>query len=138
MAKKKRGPKADATCSKGGTHEWEEADDGTFCTKCHEAKPTKGQKSGGASKEKQPRKPRSKSDGKLSAIDAAAKVLGEAEAPMSTKGMVEAMAAKGYWTSPGGKTPWATLYTAILAEITKKGPESRFKKIERGQFALNA
>jgi hypothetical protein len=138
MAKKKRSPKADATCSKGGTHEWEEADGGTFCAKCHEAKPAKGRRSGSAPKEKQSRKPRSKSDGKLSAIDAAAKVLGEADAPMNTKGMVEAMSAKGYWTSPGGKTPWATLYTAILAEITKKGPESRFKKIERGQFTLNA
>jgi hypothetical protein len=27
--------------------------------------------------------------------------------------MIEAMAAKRYWTSPGGKTPAATLYTAV-------------------------
>jgi hypothetical protein len=27
---------------------------------------------------------------------------------MNTKAMIEAMAAKGYWTSPGGKTPHAT------------------------------
>ena len=75
--------------------------------------------------------------GKLSAIDAAAKVLGESKEPMNTRAMIEAMAKKGYWTSPGGKTPWATLYSAILAEVTTKGKEARFKKTDRGHFALN-
>jgi hypothetical protein len=74
---------------------------------------------------------------KLSAVDAAAKVVGEANEPMNTKQMIEAMAAKKLWTSPGGKTPWATLYSAILREINVKGKESRFKKIERGTFAAN-
>ena len=81
-----------------------------------------------------------KADGKpkkLSAIDAAAKVLAEAKQPMSARQMIEAMAAKGYWTSPGGKTPWATLYSAIAREIATKGTESRFKKAERGKFAAN-
>jgi hypothetical protein len=32
---------------------------------------------------------------------------------MTTREMIEAMAEKGYWTSPGGKTPHATLYTAV-------------------------
>ena len=77
------------------------------------------------------------SSGKLSAIDAAAKVLGESKEPMNTRAMIEAMSAKGYWTSPGGKTPWATLYSAILTEITTKGKESRFKKTDRGHFGLN-
>lgn len=76
-------------------------------------------------------------DKKLSALDAAAKVLAESSEPLNTKQMVEAMAAKGYWTSPGGKTPHATLYSAILREITTKGNESRFKKTERGHFAPN-
>lgn len=91
-----------------------------------------------APKAKKPPKLKAARDGKLSAIDAAAKVLGEAKEPMNAKGMIEAMSAKGYWTSPGGKTPHATLYSAILAEITKKGKESRFKKTDRGHFALNA
>jgi len=78
-----------------------------------------------------------KAPGKLSAIDAAAKVLGESGTPMSTKEMIDAMAAKGYWTSPGGKTPAATLYSAILREVATKGGESRFVKTERGRFALN-
>jgi hypothetical protein len=50
--------------------------------------------------------------------------------------MIDAMAAKGYWTSPGGKTPHATLYAAILREITTKGKEARFKKTERGKFTI--
>ena len=82
--------------------------------------------------------PIEKSDGKLSALDAAAKVLGEAKEPMNTKAMIEAMAAKGYWTSPGGKTPHATLYSAILREIDTKGADARFKKTERGMFTLKS
>jgi hypothetical protein len=51
--------------------------------------------------------------------------------------MIERMAAKGYWTSPGGKTPASTLYAAILREIQAKGKEARFVKADRGQFTLN-
>jgi hypothetical protein len=78
-----------------------------------------------------------KPEGKLSCLDAAAKVLGESKEPMNTKEMIEAMAAKGLWSSPNGQTPAATLYSAILREIKTKGNESRFKKTERGKFALN-
>ena len=73
---------------------------------------------------------------KLSALDAAAKVLGEAKDAMNCKQLVEAMAAKKLWASPGGKTPWATLYSAIMREIAKKGDASRFKKADRGKFTL--
>ncbi len=73
---------------------------------------------------------------KTSALDAAAKVLGETKQPMNCKEMIDAMAAKGYWKSAAGKTPWATLYSAILREIGTKGKEARFKKTERGKFAL--
>jgi hypothetical protein len=65
---------------------------------------------------------------KLSAIDAAAKVLSENGKAMNCKEMIDAMAAKGLWTSPGGKTPHATLYAAILREINDKGAEARFEK----------
>jgi hypothetical protein len=73
-------------------------------------------------------------DGKMSCIDAAAKVLVEKGEPMNCKEMIEAMGAKGYWTTPGGKTPHATLYSSIAREIRDKGKESRFKKSERGKF----
>ena len=75
---------------------------------------------------------------KLSAINAAAKVLADAKEPMACKELIEAMEKKGLWTSPGGKTPHATLYSTILREINAKGKEARFKKTDRGQFAINA
>jgi len=53
---------------------------------------------------------RAKPEGKLSALDAATKVLAEAGEPLNAKQMIDAMAEKGYWKSPGGKTPHATLY----------------------------
>ena len=79
-----------------------------------------------------------KSSRGMSAIDAAAKVLGESKEPLNTKQMIEQMEAKGYWKSPGGKTPSATLYSAILREVQTKGKEARFVKVERGQFTINA
>ena len=44
------------------------------------------------------------------------------------------MNAKGLWKSPGGKSPEATLYAAIIREIAAKGDAARFKKHERGVF----
>jgi hypothetical protein len=75
---------------------------------------------------------------RLSAIDAAAKVLGEEAKAMTCPEMIAAMAAKGYWSSPGGKTPASTLYAAIMREVKTKISESRFRKAERGKFGLNA
>ena len=57
---------------------------------------------------------------------------------MTTKEMVAAMEAKGYWKCPGGETPHATLYSAITCEIGAKGRESRFTKTERGKFKISA
>jgi hypothetical protein len=74
----------------------------------------------------------------ISALDAAARVLAEAKEPMNCQEMIKVMADKGYWTSPGGKTPQATLYSAILREIDKKGKESRFTKTERGKFTAKS
>jgi hypothetical protein len=75
---------------------------------------------------------------KTSAIDAAAKVLAEEGKPMGCKELIGVMAVKGYWTSPGGKTPAATLYSALLREIDTKGDAARFVKTGRGTFALRA
>jgi hypothetical protein len=80
-------------------------------------------------------KPKAAKTKKLSAIDAAAKVLVGAEA-MTTKEMIDAMIEKQLWSSPGGKTPDRTLYSAILREIATKGNDARFKKTDRGKFAL--
>lgn len=76
-----------------------------------------------------------KGDGKLSGLDAAAKVLGEAKEPMNAKDLVAKMLYQGLWTTTG-KTPAATIYAAILREIQAKGDQTRFRKVEKGKFAL--
>lgn len=73
----------------------------------------------------------------LSQMAAAEKVLAGAKQPMTCKAMVEAMAKKGLWQSPGGKTPEATLYAALLRHIRKHGEAAKFVKVNRGLFALN-
>jgi len=87
-------------------------------------------------KAKQARAKKEPKEKRMSGLDAAAKVLQEAGQPMSVKEMVEAAESKGYWKSPGGKTPWATLYSAIIRECAAKGKDARFRKTERGKFAL--
>ena len=89
-----------------------------------------------ASSAPQPVAPAAAKVKKLSALEASLRVLAEAGGAMNCQEMIAAMTAKGYWTSPGGKTPGATLYSAILREITTKGEASRFVKAERGKFAL--
>jgi hypothetical protein len=75
---------------------------------------------------------------KLSALDAAAKVLSETGQAMTCQELIAAMAAKGYWSSPKGRTPASTLYAAMLRDMQNKGTDSRFIKIERGKFALRS
>ena len=94
---------------------------------------------GGLARKKRERKPKTPAEPKekkVSALDAAARVLAEAGQPLSPKEMIGTMAAKGYWTSPGGKTPDATLASAILREIAVKGAQSRFVKTGPGRFAV--
>ena len=94
-------------------------------------------------KTKQPakatRKPRTKKAApveKMSQMAAAERVLAESGEPMNCKAMVEAMASQGYWSSPGGATPAATLYASLLRHIRKAGKDARFKKTDRGMFTL--
>jgi hypothetical protein len=72
---------------------------------------------------------------KLSQIEAALAVLKKAEEPLTCKQLVEAMAERKLWASPGGKTPDATLYASITREIATKGNEARFVKAAPGRFA---
>ena len=46
------------------------------------------------------------------------------------------MVAQGYWKSSEGKTPDRTLDSAIAREILENGKAARFKKVEKGKFAL--
>ncbi|TWU40184.1 hypothetical protein Q31b_35290 [Novipirellula aureliae] len=74
---------------------------------------------------------------KLSCVKAALKVLTDSGEPMNSQEMITAMVDAGLWESPGGKTPHATLYSAILRDM-KRGDESRFVKTERGRFTARA
>jgi len=74
---------------------------------------------------------------KMSLVDAAIQVMKEVDEPMNTKRMVELISERDLWQpSRAGKTPHATLYSAILREIRDKGDDSRFEKVERGKFTL--
>jgi hypothetical protein len=84
-------------------------------------------------KEERPTAPPS---AKLSALDAAAKVLGETGRPLTCAELIAAMVARGYWSSPKGRTPASTLYSAVLRELKTKGAKARFLKTERGKFTL--
>ena len=73
---------------------------------------------------------------KRSALDAAVRALRERGQAMTCPELIAAMASQGYWTSPAGKTPQATLHAALTREIKLKKDQSRFRKTERGKFAL--
>lgn len=74
-------------------------------------------------------------DGKLSGLDAAVKILADAGTPLNAKELVDRMLASGLWTT-SGKTPHATIYAAMLRECAAKGNDSRFRKAERGKFTI--
>ena len=101
------------------------------------AKPAKATKPKAAKPGKEPKPaktPTKSAPPRLSALDAAAQVLVAGDKPMRVKDLIEQMEAKKLWKSPGGKTPEATLYAAMLREIQAKKSEARFKKVERGLF----
>ncbi len=72
-----------------------------------------------------------------SLLNLAAKVLAESSEPLNCRQMVERVLATGQWTT-SGKTPAATLSSAILREVTTRGSASRFVKVERGKFRATA
>ena len=91
-------------------------------------KPAKGTKARAA------KAPKGAKPKRVSALDAAAQVLAKSEVPMRAKELIAAMDKHGLWSSPGGKTPHATLYAAMIREIAALGDKARFKKHERGVF----
>jgi hypothetical protein len=72
-----------------------------------------------AKPKRQRRAPTQPKEKKFSALDAAAKVLPETGQPMGCNELVGAMAAKGYWTSPGAGRPTATV--SDTATVTRLG-----------------
>ncbi len=90
----------------------------------------RAKKAKGADRQRKPKR--------VSALDAAAQVLANAQNPMRAQELITAMAERGLWKSPAGKTPASTLYAAVSREIAAKGDAARFKKVDRGLFASNA
>lgn len=81
--------------------------------------------------------PATKPAKKMSLVSAAIKVMGKAKEPMNVKQIMAEVEKQKLWSPRnGGKTPGATLYSAMLREINHKGDESRFVKVDRGQFTV--
>jgi len=90
-----------------------------------------------ASKAKKDATPKAPKERKMGGLTAFAQILAEAKEPMSAKAMVEKAFEKGLWKS-NGKTPDATVYSAIIRKIAAKGKDARFRKTAPGPFAANA
>jgi hypothetical protein len=71
----------------------------------------------------------------LSGLDAAVVVL-EKDGPLACGDIVARAIERGLWTT-AGKTPAATIYSAIIREIARKGAASRFVKQGPGKFGLS-
>ena len=89
-----------------------------------------------ANKPKSTHTPQPAQNTRLSALDAAAKVLSQVTEPMNCRQLIEAMTEKDYWQPKAGNTPQNTLHAAISKEIRTKGTNSRFAKVDRGRFEL--
>ena len=81
---------------------------------------TKTAKPKAAKGKAKPAKSAKPKDGKLSALDAAAKVLASAGEPMTTKEMIEAMAAKGLWMIPNGAPQTALCIQRCFVRQTRR------------------
>ncbi|MCC6228696.1 MAG: winged helix-turn-helix domain-containing protein [Phycisphaerales bacterium] len=146
MSSKKKGPgtssKASAKKDKSSTEKLREAAraeikkrlEGTPDAPPATAKPAKGTKAPTSTKAKAAKAPKGAKPKRVSALDAAAQVLAKSEVPMRAKELIAVIEKQGLWSSPGGKTPHATLYAAMIREIAALGDRARFKKHERGVF----
>ena len=124
-AQRLRGAARGATGGKGDVPAAEAGPDATRANVGRE-----GASRAGAKAAKKAKAPREK---KPSLLDLAAEVLAKAKEPMDCKAIVEKVLASGRWQTKG-KTPAATLYSAIIREVANKCTDARFKKVGRGKF----
>jgi hypothetical protein len=78
-----------------------------------------------------PAKARKPAAPRKSLANAAILVLADAKEPMNAKAVVERATADGLYKPGGGKTPEATLYSAMLRD-----KKARFQKADRGVWTL--
>ncbi len=95
-----------------------------------DAKPAKGRDTGPqGAKVAKPAKPK-----RISGLTAAFMVLVDADAELPVKTIVQVAAEKDWWKSDAA-TPAATVYAAIIREISQKGEAARFERgAKRGTF----
>ena len=76
---------------------------------------------------------------RMGLVSAAIQILADAgaDATMNCHELVKLATERGLWQPRAGKTPAASLYAAIFREIKQRGEASRFRKTDRGKFALN-
>ncbi len=72
----------------------------------------------------------------MNALDAAAEVLKEAEAPLHYREITRRILDQGLW-APSGQTPWNTLMARLGTDVRDRGVASRFTRTAPGYFALN-
>jgi hypothetical protein len=80
-----------------------------------------------------PREPRP--EGALTCLDAAYRVLQEAEGPLRAEAIAQQAIARGLWVTRG-QTPGATVYAGIVREIVGRGEASRFARSGAGFVAV--
>ena len=71
----------------------------------------------------------------MSLLDAAAVVLRESKTALSTREIIALIVERKLW-KPTGATPWQSLSAALNRDIVANGTQSRFKKKDRGKYAL--
>lgn len=96
----------------------------------------KGTKPAGEAKAAAPKQAAPPTARRLSLLDHAVEELARSDEPLGAKDLVTRIIDSGRWTTEG-KTPQATLYSAMIREIKAKGSQARFQKVSRGRFALN-
>jgi hypothetical protein len=97
------------------------------------AKPVKAVKPAPADPKKDHPKPKAKAG--MSLLDAAADVLSDGK-PRNCEQIISEVLSRKLWNT-SGKTPAATLYSAMHREITKPDGNSRFQRTDHaGQFKI--
>lgn len=68
---------------------------------------------------------------RMSLVGAAVVILRAHQYELPVRDIMRRITESGLWSSPAGKTPEQTLYSAIIREIAAKGTNARFR---RGQI----
>jgi hypothetical protein len=72
---------------------------------------------------------------RMSLVGAAVVILQRDECQLPVREILRRITESGLWSSPAGKTPEQTLYSAIIREIATKGTDARFRRgDQRGAF----